>query len=176
MPLRHPAVALAKANRLKSLQNSSEVYKAHGEARLSQLTDRPTDRQTKRQNSFENMRMVSKCAFTMSKQTCAKTSASVSNYGLGTFGRSQKPTPPLDRKVPVSQCPVLSSSRGGRHRPSSVRRVLSPCPERERSLRPSRRRSPNHPGLANSRKPQSFQSNACEGLRVVLGSFQVKPL
>ena len=73
MPLRHPAVALAKANRLKSPQNSSEVYKAHAEARLSQrLTDRPTDRQTKRQNSFENMRMVSKCAFTMSKQTCAK--------------------------------------------------------------------------------------------------------
>ena len=66
MPLRHPAVALAKANRLKSTQNNSEVYKAHAEAR--QPTDRPTDRQ----NSFENMRMVSKCAFTMSKQTCAK--------------------------------------------------------------------------------------------------------
>ena len=171
MPLRHPAVALAKANRLKSPQNSSKVYKAHAEARLSQrLTDRPTDRQTKRQNSFENMRMVSK------KTNLCKTSASVSNYGLGTLGRSRKPTPPLDRQVPVNQSPVLSSSRGGRHRPSSVRGVLSPCPERERSLRPSRRSSPNHPGLASSRKPQSFQSNACEGLRVVLGSFQVKPL
>ena len=148
------------------------------------------------------------------KTNLCKTSASVSNYGLGTFGRapgpwppgplapgpwplarppaqlpcpgpalpgrwplaSRKPTPPLHRNIPVKQSPVLSSSRGSRHRPSSVRGVLSPCPERERSLRPSRRSSPNHPGLANSRKPQSFQSNACKGLRVVLGSFEVKPL
>ena len=68
-------------------------------------TDRPTDRQ----DSFENMRMVSKCAFTMSKQTCAKQVQVFppTTYGLGTFGRSQKPTPPLDRKVPVNQSPVL---------------------------------------------------------------------
>ena len=62
-------------------------------------TDRPTDRQ----DSFENMRM----RFHHVKTNLCKTSASVSTYGLGTFERSQKPTPPLDRKVPVKQSPVL---------------------------------------------------------------------
>ena len=97
MPLRHPAVALAKANRLKSPQNSSEVYKAHVEARLSQrLTDRQNDKTvSKTANGFE-------IRFHHVKTNLCKTRASVSNYGLGTFGRSRKPTPPLDQKVPVN--------------------------------------------------------------------------
>ena len=133
MPLRHPAVALAKANRLESSQNSSEVYKARGGSAQS-ATDRPTNRPTdKTTKQFRKHANGFEMRFHHVKTNLCKTSASASNYGLGTFGRSQKPTPPLDRKVPVNQSPVLSSSRGGRHRPSSVRRVLSPCPERERS-------------------------------------------
>ena len=165
MPLRHPAVALAKAKKLESPQNNSEVYKAHAEARLSQrLTDRPTNRQ----NSFENMRMVSKCALTRPKQICAK---QVQVFPT-TLGGHENQLPLLTERF-RSTCPRLEDTATDR-----VLCVSSSVSVRSRSgpKRPSSRSSPNHPWLANSRKPQSFQSNLCEGLRVVLGSFQLKPL
>ena len=170
MPLRHPAVALAKANRLKSPQNSSEVYKAHVEARLSQrLTDRQNDKTvSKTCEWFRNALSPCQNKSVQNKSKCFQ----LRTRNLWEVTKTNSPS----KGSGQLKVPSFSSSRGDRHRPSSVRGVLSPCPERERSLRPSRRSFPNHPGLANSRKPQSFQSNACEGLRVVLGSFQVKPL
>ena len=46
MPLRHPAVALAKANRLEALQDTPRIYKAHAEVRF-RPTDQPTHLRTR---------------------------------------------------------------------------------------------------------------------------------
>ena len=79
MPLKHPDVALAKQTGLSHLktEKSIKLTRRLGTGqRLNRPTNRPTDKTTKQ---FRKHAMVSKCAFTMSKQTCGKTSASVSN-------------------------------------------------------------------------------------------------
>ena len=69
MPLRHPAVALAKANRLESLYKHSKRPQSSlrgPDGTTERQTDRPTDQQTKKVS--KTCRMVSIHALTMPKQ------------------------------------------------------------------------------------------------------------
>ena len=134
MPLRHPAVALAKAKGLSHFTNTPSVHKAHSEVRTVRSKggpiDRPTDKQKRFRKHAEWFRsMLSPCqkkSYSHDMQNKAVQNfpkqVQVLPLPAGNLGRSHKSTPPLDRRFPD---PGLSSFRRQRYRQSPVRMFLS---------------------------------------------------